>query len=145
MLNATFKIGKKRMAVVAIIVVLTIVMLFELCSSINKSKPSQIMGETNEQRIEFIKSRGHNVIDNPINVKSIIIPQNFSDVYNNYNLLQLKSGFNLEHYKGKSVVLYTYSALGYNTQVNINLLVCDGVIIGGDISSVELTGFMNSL
>lgn len=145
MFNVTLNIGKKRRIVVAIIVMLMIVILFEIGASLKKTNQQQILGQTNEQRIEFIHLRGHNVIDNPINVKTITIPQNFSDVYNNYNSLQIKAGFNLELYKGKEAVLYTYSALGYDTQVNVNLLVCDGVIIGGDISSVELNGFMNPL
>ena len=144
MLNLTLNVGKKRTAVIVIIGILIIIMLFELCIPI-KAKTQKFSGATNEQRIEFIEWRGHNVIDNPIGVKTIVIPQVFSDVYNNYNALQRKIGLDLEKYKGKTVVLYTYSALGYDTEVHINLLVYNDIIIGGDISSVELNGFMNSL
>lgn len=144
MINLTLNVGKKRTAVIAIIGILSIIMLFELCVPI-KAQTQKFNGATNEQRVEFIERRGHNVIDNPIDVKTIVIPQVFSDVYNNYNALQRKIGFDLEKYKGKTVVLYTYSALGYDDEVHINLLVCNDIIIGGDVSSVKLNGFMNSL
>ena len=144
MLTATLNMGKKRTAVIAIIGVLIVFMLFELCIPIN-SKQSVPLADTNEQRLSFIEGRGHTVIDNPIDIKSVVIPEVFSDVYNNYNLLQKQAGFDLEPFKGKTAVLYTYSVLGYETEVRLNLLVCDGIIIGGDISSVELNGFMNAL
>ena len=73
------------------------------------AKQDGFVGSTNAKRVEFLKSFGLAVNETPTEVKNITIPENFSEVYKNYNNLQIESGFNLEKYKGKSAQVYTYS------------------------------------
>lgn len=79
-------------------------------------------------------------------VVEVTIPSNFNDVYQNYNRLQKKQGFDLESFKGKKVKRYTYKIKKYKneTDVFLNLLVLpDGRVIGGDVCSHRFNGFMD--
>lgn len=105
---------------------------------------------TNEERIAFLKSFGWEVSAEPMEIVEIIIPSEFGDVYENYNCIQKKQGYDLSKYKAKRVKRYTYEVKNYPTaggepskNIRANILAFDNRIIGGDISSVELAGFMH--
>lgn len=101
--------------------------------------------KTNADRLSFLKGNGHLVLNETPAVKSVIIPTNFGDVYNNYNALQRLAGYDLSAYKGCEVYLYTYSIdspKGYTSDSVANIIVYNDRIIGGDISSCALDGFM---
>ena len=104
----------------------------------------------NKERLDFISQFGWEVNEEPEEVTEIIIPQEFDDVYNNYNEIQLSQNCDLRDYCGMRVKRFTYiirNYPGYNendTCVRINLLVFDGMVIGGDVSSTELSGFMHT-
>lgn len=102
-------------------------------------------GGTAGERIGFLNSFGWEINAQPTEVREVIIPIDFSDVYSKYNELQIKQGFDLEKYKGKRVKLWTYEVLNYpgHTGVYANMLVYNDEIIGGDICSYELAGFMH--
>ena len=111
-----------------------------------------ISGETVTDRANYAKSLGYTVSRDSETVRNIVIPAVFGNVYENYNALQKECGFDLSLYKGEDAVQYTYIISNYtddsgNTLDNIimNLIVCDGKIIGGDICSAELDGFMTGL
>ena len=76
----------------------------------------------------------------PIEVVEITIPIKWDGVYNTYNALQKEGGFDLEPWKGKTCTRYTYLIPEYNARGNV--LVYDGIIIGGDICSITLDGIM---
>ncbi len=100
---------------------------------------------SNADRIRFISSLNLKAKDQCVSQKDIQIPQAFSDVYQNYNALQLSAGFDLSAYKGCAVTMYTYALDDYNPfsqETVVNLLVYNGRIIGGDISAVAFDGFM---
>lgn len=104
---------------------------------------------TNEQRIAFLSQYGWEVHGEPAEVKEIVIPETFGDVYHNYNKIQLEQGFDLTDYQGKSVKRWTYTVKnypGYETQecIMANMLVYENKVVGGDICSTELDGFMHT-
>lgn len=79
-------------------------------------------------------------------VKEITIPTEFDDVYNNYNAVQREAGFDLLPYAGQKCRVYTYELLNHPFgECRANIIMCRGKIIGGDISSVSIDGFMESL
>lgn len=64
-------------------------------------------------------------------------------MYNNYNQIQKEAGFDLALYKGKKCVMYTYELTNHPLgHCRANIITYLGDIIGGDISSVSLSGFM---
>ena len=90
--------------------------------------------------LRYIKKIGESVGEQPISIEKIRIPDGFSDVYENYNALQKEAGFDLYPYRGKTVTKYTFE--NKNDHTYIHILVHNKTIIGGDIMTVELDGFM---
>lgn len=75
--------------------------------------------------------------------KTFTIPIEFDMVYNNYNEIQKDAGYNLLPYRGKECIMYTYEIYNHPFgKSNANIIVYKDEIIGGDISSVSLDGFM---
>lgn len=104
--------------------------------------------KTNEDRIIFLNQRGLVVSENEIEMKEVIIPIEFDEVYIKYNELQVSQGFNLEKFKGKTAEMYTYLVMNFDEskgETYANILIYDNKIIGGDISSSTLDGEMKTL
>lgn len=102
--------------------------------------------ETNEQRIEFLESFGWDVSEDAIDTREVTIPSEFSDVYTNYNTMQLAQGFDLLPYSGVICTQYIYLITNYpneESQINATLLVYEGQIIGGDVYCSDADGFMH--
>ena len=100
-------------------------------------------GETAAQRVEVLTHLGYNVNSSTEESENIRIPIELSDVYNNYNELQKENGTDLLNYRGAECVRYTY--INEDNDMNLNIIVYDGRIIGGDECSTELDGEMKPL
>lgn len=101
---------------------------------------------TNEERIKFLSSYGWETGTEALEIAEVIIPSEFDETYQRYNEIQKAQSLDLEKYKGKRVKRYTYEVTNYPGEIaNIraNLLVYNGMIVGGDVCSVELGGFMH--
>ena len=79
--------------------------------------------------------------------KTVTIPGEFGEVYERYNELQKSQGFDLSGYRSREAQVYTFGVISVrgvhaeNTEAHV--MVCDGKIIGGDISSPALDGGMS--
>jgi hypothetical protein len=119
------------------------------------SKPASATGvakcpdlSTNMLRVAFLKSLGWQVDSEPAEVVEVIIPQTFNAVYNNYNAIQKAQGCDLTQYRGVRAKRWTYTVTNYPGAaegVRANLLIYNNRLIGGDISSVSINGFMQGL
>lgn len=127
------------MAVFLLVFVLFLVLL----EFVNTSSSIGNKIVTNEDRVELISSLGYTVLPEIVEEKQIIIPNKFNDVYMKYNDLQQKSGFDLKKFSGLKANVYKYKIDGKDLFVNI--ILSDGVLIGGDVSSSELNGEMSPL
>lgn len=97
---------------------------------------------------ELLTEFGWEFEPKPVETAELIIPQEFDEVFENYNELQKKAGLDLEPYMGSRATRYTYIITNYpdeSVTLRGNVLVVDGTPVGGDISTVELGGFMESL
>lgn len=147
----SFKASNKKLVFLVIIILFIIIGAILYATSnhsknTNDTNVANVIVENNEQRIAFLKSFGWNVSSEAVEIVEVAIPAEFSDVYRNYNKIQKEQGFDLENYKGKRVKRYTYEVNNYPTQqegVRANLLVYNNKIIGGDICSIQLNGFMH--
>ncbi len=109
-------------------------------------KITDLAAENNAQRIRYLKQFGWEVKEEPSEIVEVAIPTEFNDVYEKYNLIQKKQGFDLMPYRGKAVKRWTYDVINYpdnRPNVKANILVYDNKVIGGDICSLELDGFMH--
>ncbi len=102
-----------------------------------------------EERIAFLSQFGWEVSEDPLEVAEVMIPSEFDDTYILYNEMQTEQGFNLEKYKGVRAKRWTYEIRNYpgypaeSGCIRANILVYEGNVIGGDVCSVELDGFMH--
>lgn len=101
--------------------------------------------KTPEDRIGFLKGLGWEVESEPVETKEVTIPAEFDAVFLEYNNLQKMQGLDLSRYKRKSVVRYTYKITNYKDYdgtVYANLLIYRNKIVGGDICTADVGGFV---
>lgn len=101
---------------------------------------------TNEQRLAFAGQFGWEVESEPVEIKEVIIPKEFDEVYQGYEAIQKAQGLDLTRYAGQKVKRCTYQVLNYpgcKDEVRLNLLVAENKVIGGDVCSMALDGFMH--
>ena len=142
---------KKVFGVLFALVSVSLVVVFFVNSQekIAVKRVSLHSAETADDRLAFISELGWIVDEEPIEIRQIAIPQEFDEVYDNYNEIQLSQGYDLTEYAGRSAKRWTYVIRNYpdvsadEDYIRINLLVCDGKIIGGDVCSIRLDGFMH--
>ena len=94
----------------------------------------------------FLEQFGWTVEEKPLETIEIRIPTQFDKVMNAYNELQKNQGLDLARYKDKDVMRYTYRVTnypGYSGTVYANVIVYKNKVIGGDICSSDVTGFIN--
>lgn len=104
--------------------------------------------KTNEDRIAYLESYGWQVSADPLSVEELAIPEEFDETYTQYLSLQSGQGFDLEKYKGKRVKRYTYEISNYptgETGVQAGLLIYKNTVVGGEVLSSQLGGFIHGL
>ena len=120
------KMDKKKLATILIcvaVVVLVLILLFtqgddnppqtydelvqEQIKLIKKTKL-----ETNEDRLYLLTTLGWEV-EISRGVPEVQIPEEFSEVYENYNKIQKTMGLDLSKYKGEKVMRYTYKVMNH--------------------------------
>ncbi len=144
--------NKPKLILALCAVLLTVVSLFFFVSS--KDNPVVNDGEisakaSNEaERIAFLSQFGWEIDEDPVEVTEVIIPSEFNDTYTAYNELQKNQSMDLAAYKGQRVKKWVYEVKNYpdypadNGCIRATILVLDGTVIGGDVSSIEVDGFM---
>lgn len=139
-----------KVALLAIFVVFTAVSLFILSQDSKETGKSgmSIKAATHDERMAFLSQYGWEIDEEPVEVQEVIIPSEFDDTYNAYNEIQKDQGFDLTVYAGMRAKRWTYIIKNYSGYENkdcirVNVLVYDGLVIGGDVCSIELDGFMH--
>lgn len=100
---------------------------------------------TNEDRVSFLGQYGWEVKNEPTEEVTMKLPSQFDKVMTSYNEIQKTEGLDLTKYKGKEVTRYTYEVTnypGYDGTVYANVIVCKNRVIGGDICSADVSGFI---
>ena len=102
--------------------------------------------KSNEDRINFAKQFGWEIEAQPVKEQQVTIPADFDKVFAEYNEIQRKQGLDLSSFKKKNVMRYTYVVKNYpdyDGDVYINILVYRNNVIGGDICSADVNGFVH--
>ena len=77
-----------------------------------------------------------------------MLPEEFDAVLEEYNALQLSQGFDLRAAAGKSCLCCSYDLVGYpgwEGRVIATIYIFQGRVIGGDIHTAAVDGFLRSL
>jgi hypothetical protein len=100
----------------------------------------------NEDRIRFLSQFGWEVKGEPIESAEVVIPAEFDKIFTGYNEIQKRQGLDLSDYKKKKVMRYTYEVTNYegkSEKIYANVIVYRNRVIGGDICSADVTGFIH--
>lgn len=100
----------------------------------------------NSDRLAFIEQFGWQVDETPLETVEVSVPAEFDKIYLGYNEMQKEQGLNLAKYKGKTVTRYTYNVTNYPNyegDVYISLLVYKNKVVGGDVCSADVNGFVH--
>ena len=153
MFIVTTKFSKKK-AVTGIIILAVVLTIIIILAGIGaKSQPTSAPAlsatvKDNAQRVEYLQKLGWQVEVEAIDQQNITIPKQFNEIYEEYNSLQKKQGFDLKDYAGMDATRYTYQILNYpNCEDNVvaDIIVYKDKIIAGDVQSTALDGFMEGL
>ena len=110
--------------------------------------PSPKGVKTNQDRVDYLSAYGWEVSQEPAATQELLIPEEMDGSYTEYLALQNSQGFDLQKYAGKRVKRYTYEVLNYptgETGVQANLLICKNTVVGGEVLSPRLDGFLHGL
>ncbi len=101
--------------------------------------------KTAEDAAKFLSQFGWEVNMSDIEEVDVKLPSAFDKILTAYNELQMRQGLNLSKYKNKAVVRYTFNITNYpgaEGPVLANVLVYRNRVIGGDICSADIDGFV---
>ena len=153
MFVVSMKTSKKKLLLFAGIVVMVVAGCFLLfgrggdeAQAVSKLGKYNLSASDNAERMSFLSQFGWQVKEEPLEICEIVLPAQFNETYHNYNEIQKQQGLDLSRYAGKTCKRWTYEITNYPDQpegVHANLLIIDGRVIGGDISSTPLNGFMH--
>ncbi|MBQ9980710.1 MAG: DUF4830 domain-containing protein [Oscillospiraceae bacterium] len=104
--------------------------------------------KTESDRVLFLEKLGWQVDAESVEVQDVVIPSQFNDTLKAYNEIQMTQGCDLARYAGKKVKRYSYDLKNHPSGeegVKISLLIYNNTVIGGDICSTRLDGFMHGL
>ena len=153
MFICTMKFDKKKAVFYVIMAALIVVAVILLASTGNAkaAAPKKHVSAGNlrseKDRIAYLAENGWEAESPAVSEETVVIPRSFSKVFENYNDLQKQQGFDLSQYCGMEVKLYTYRVADCELGENVLavLYVYDNRVIGGDVHSTALDGFMRPL
>ena len=117
-------------------------------AAMTSSLPSPKGVKTNEDRVAYLEGYGWQVAQEPLTTEELMIPEEMDESYDDYLSLQSGQGFDLEKYAGKRVKRYTYEITNYPTGeagVHANLMIYRNAVIGGEVLSPQMDGFLHGL
>ena len=104
--------------------------------------------DTNEAMVEYLAQWGWEVEPEPVETLQFLLGETLEEPYLSYNVLQKSQGFDLAKCCGKQVARYTYAVTNYpgdREGVQVNLYVCEGEPVAGDVCCAGADGFRNPL
>ena len=153
MLIWTMKFDKKKAAFWVVMAALVIIGVILLLGAAGHGAPAAAGGrqsaavKTEKARVAYLSDCGWSVETPALKEETVLIPKQFNAVFETYNDLQKQQGFDLSRFAGKEVKLFTYKVVGSNLGENVvaMLYVSNGSVVGGDVHSTALDGFMCGL
>ncbi len=158
----SLKLNLKKVLTTALVIFMIAIVVsvtFQFADTVKSSMFNNILNgqstfqfkniKTNEDRIDFLKQFGWEVEGLPVEIVEVQLPEEFDQVYINYNEYQKEIGLDLRKYRGKRAKRYTYRIINYpepiEDDVRANILVYKNRVIAGDIMTIPIGGFMHSL
>lgn len=149
----TAKLNRKKLiaiAAAAVAIILFVIVLSNRGTGTTITETAAQKLSTPEARVEYLASVGYTVAPEPVRTQEVGIPEEFSEVYDRYNAMQMAQGFDLTKYRGKRVMQYVYQIEnwpqdGDTEPVYATLLLYKDKLIAGEISRGGENGFLRPL
>ncbi len=145
----------KFAGIICLAIVLTLSLLIfipkndsETAAAVGEEKINYGKIKTNDDRVKFLEQFGWTVESDPVEEVTVKIPKTFDKVLSSYNNIQLHQGLDLSKYSGKEVTRYTYKVTNYpdySGEVIANIIIYKSRVIGGDVCSCDVDGFIRDL
>ena len=151
MFIVTTKFSKKKALIIVLAIAVVIAAIIILAGRQDQRTDPNAPNtrvENSADILTYLDTLGWQVASEPLEVQEVVIPREFDQIFKTYNALQREAGFDLEDYKGVPVVRHTWQVLNHPEQADgvvADVLVADGRIIGGDVHSTHIDGFMHGL
>lgn len=154
---ATLKFfGIIAITLVALIAIIAFVPVYAEGGSVNNDTPANVSGEgieysydkvkTSADAANFLAQFGWTVDGGNAKSVKVTIPAEFDKVFAAYNEIQRAQGLDLSKYKKKEITRYTFEVTNYPSyegKVYANVLVYRNKVVGGDICSADVSGFVH--
>ena len=137
MLTASVKTTKTKLLGTVCIVLAAIIAVILFFGEKNAGNATESISRrvtNNEERIEYIASKGVKTAGEPFSVEEVLLPEEPDEILLQYNEIQKNSGFDFSPYYGKTVKKYVYPLLE-ETETFVTLYVFEEKIIAADIAS----------
>lgn len=129
-------------AVSIVSAVICIICMTSLHNSYSKTATNDEIGEyslsakNTEEQMNFLGQFGYTAIAESEQTDEIIIPCDFNEVYEEYNVLQKQIGLNLENFKGKNVLRVRFELKDSEEKYAV-LLIYNGKVVGAHLTNGE--------
>lgn len=144
MMFMTAKVDLKKILFVIGLIALVIIGAIWLLGDTDDAAATAVLGAANnDQRVKYLRDFGWDVTNTPVETGQVKIPEESSEAFDRYCLLQKSNGFDLAPYAGKNVMRYVYQINNYpgaTEPVYATLLVYKNQIIGGDVTDTAAKG-----
>ena len=146
----SFRMSKKELIIIAVGLVIFILGIVLILCAAGSDTASTVLGAgyttsvpDEASRAEFLEQFGWRINPEPVSVKEVHLPSSMTGRFAEYNALQVRQGFDLTGFCGQRVKLWTYEVTNHPAggKALATLIICDGQVIGGDISSTKTDGF----
>ena len=140
-------IQKKHKAVFIVLCIAVILIFVVLAAS--KDEPFAFMKVSGaEDAQQFLSELGWECDLTNASISETTLPTTFDDTFISYNSIQLQQGCDLTKYAGKTVTIFTVPITNYTQSTDhvlATLIIYRKTVIGGDIHSAAMDGFMHTL
>ena len=140
--------SKVRKKGVVLILFLALVLTGMVLAASTPSAPLGAAHVRNTQEAQdFLNALGWECVPEQCEMKASTLPTEFDNTFIAYNSIQLKQGCDLSKYAGKPITVYNFPVTNHESTDHVlaTLIVYRSTVIGGDIHSAAMDGFMEPL
>lgn len=150
MFTKCLKLTKKRAVILLIIMGIVLAAAVILCSNPRGIFSSSEMLNVSSQdgREKYLNTYGWEIDISSEECRTVLLPKDFEGVLSDYGTMQTEQGYDFVSYAGLECKQYTYVVTNYDScasTVYATMYVKSSRVIGGDIHSAAIDGFMHGI
>ena len=101
--------------------------------------------QTTEGRQAYLSALGWEIDPASEDIRVTSVPDTPDAMLSDYNALQRAQGFDLEPYRGRSVMIVTYAVTNAAEPTEVTLWIADRIVIAGDAHTTAIDGEIRPL